>query len=123
MAKTRTIRIKNLLRNLGVPPHILGYIYSAEAINYMVSCPNKTLLINDVYAHVAAIYTTSQICVEASIRNAVKKAYQSNNALFNELFKNEKVIGNHIFLTTLRDIFEEKNLDYIAQQLEYIYTM
>ena len=123
MAKTRTIRIKNLLRNLGVPPHILGYIYATEAINYMVSNPNKALLINDVYSYVASIYMTSQACVEASIRNAVKKAAKFSTPLFEELFKNKQSIGNHIFLTTLRDIFEQENLKYITQKLSYSYTL
>lgn len=118
MAKTRIIRIKYLLRELGVPPHILGYIYAAEAINYMVSTPDKLTLINDVYRYVAAIYTTSETCVEASIRNAVKKASKSPTPFFRELFKDEKSVANHIFLTTLRDVFEEKNLEYILKKLE-----
>lgn len=120
MAKTRLIRIRYLLRSLGVPPHILGYMYATEAVNYMVSRPGKALLINDVYNHVAAIYTTSPICVEASIRNAVKKAIQCNTALFRRVFKGEKSVGNHIFLTTLRDIFEEENLEYISKKLKLI---
>ena len=106
MAQTRKIRIKYLLRNLGVPPHILGYIYAAEAIDYMVSVPGTPLLINDVYHYVATIYMTSEACVEASIRNVVKKAAKCPTPFFLELFKSEKSIGNHIFLTTLRDIFE-----------------
>ena len=123
MAKTRTIRIKNLLRSLGVPPHILGYLYATEAIDYMLSQPHKALLINDVYGYVASIYMTSQVCVEASIRNAVKKAIKSPSPLFEELFKNEQSIGNHVFLTTLRDVFEQENLKYITQKLSYSYTL
>lgn len=118
MAKTRTIRIKYLLRQLGVPPHVLGYLYAAEAINYMSSTKSKCLLINDIYSHIASIYTTSEICVEASIRNAIKMAAKSKTPFFYELFKSKKSVGNHIFLTTIRDIFEEKNLDYITQKLE-----
>lgn len=122
MARTRTIRIKYLLRELGIPPHILGYLYAAEAINYMLSIQSTPLLTNDVYKHIAAIYMTSEACVEASIRNAVKKAAKSPTPFFHELFRTEKAIGNHIFLTTLRDVFEEKNLEYISQKMEAVWA-
>lgn len=117
MAQTRSIRIKYLLRSLGIPPHILGYLYAAEAVNYMISKPEKTLLISEVYSHIASVYLTSEACVEASIRNAVKKAAKHQTPFFAELFRNETSIKNHMFLTTLRDIFEEKNLEYIEQKL------
>ena len=121
MATTRSIRIKYILRNLGVPPHILGYIYSAEAINYMAAASDKALLINDIYIHVASVYSTSESCVEASIRNAVRKASKHRTALFKKLFGSDsKSVGNHMFLTTLRDIFEEENLEYISRCLESI---
>ena len=122
MAQTRIIRIKYLLRELGIPPHILGYLYTAEAVNYMASIQSAPLLINDVYQHIAAIYVTSGACVEASIRNAVRKAINSPTPLFQELFKTEKMVGNHMFLTTLRDVFEEKNLEYITQRLETVWS-
>ena len=118
MAKTRIIRIKYLLRSIGIPPHILGYLYAAEAIDYMASMPKKTLLINEAYRHVAAVYLTSDICVEASIRNAVRKAVAHKTPLFNETFGNTKSVGNHMFLTTLRDVFEENNSEYIAKHLK-----
>ena len=117
MIHTHTIRIKYLLRDLGIPPHILGYLYCAEAINYMASYNSESLLINDVYSYVASIYNTSEICVESSIRNAVKKAAKSRTPFFRELFKNKKSVGNHIFLTTLRDVFEEKNFEFITKKL------
>ena len=123
MAKTRTIRIKYLLRNIGIPPHILGYIYAAEAINYMVSKPNRALLLNNVYSHVASLYLTSEACVEASIRNAVRKAYSHKTPLFNKMFGSLKSIGNHVFLTTLRDVFEKENLEYITQRLKQVYPI
>ena len=114
MAQTRIIRIKHLLRNLGVPTHILGYIYAAEAVDYMISTQNDSLLINNVYLHVANIYATSQTCVEASVRNAVRKASEHKTPFFNEVFGNSKSIGNHMFLTTLRDVFEKENLEYVT---------
>ena len=122
MAQTQKIRIKCILRKLGVPPHILGYTYATEAVNYMVSTTKESLLINDVYSHVASVYTTSQACVEASIRNAVKKALKCQAPLFDKLFKNKKTVGNHIFLTTLRDVVEEKNLEYIARKQNSVWS-
>ena len=93
-----------------MPPHILGYTYAAEAINYMITTPNESLFINDIYHHIAFCYSTSSSCVEVSIRNAVKKTYNTNNLYFNKIFKNTPKIGNHIFLTILRDIFETEYL-------------
>ena len=113
MKKAQLIKIKFLLRSIGMPPHILGYTYTAEAINFMITTPDKSLFINDIYHHVALCYSTSPNCVEVSIRNAVKKTYTTNNAYFNKIFKNSSKICNHIFLTVLRDVFEESYLQYL----------
>lgn len=120
MAQSRSIRIKYLLRNLGIPPHVLGYLYATEAVDYMISKPEKTIFMNEVYSHIASVYLTSEACVEASIRNAVKRASKEKTPFFTELFRSGISIGNHMFLTTLRDIFEEKNLEYINQKLKLI---
>ena len=116
MRKSQTIGIKYLLRNLGTPTHILGYIYITEAVDYMVTTPNKTLFINDIYTHVAELYSTSASCVEASIRNAVKKTLKSGTPLLGQLFKNTDNVGNHLFLTTLRDVFEARYTAYIRRK-------
>lgn len=113
MKKSHTIKIKFLLRSIGMPPHILGYTYAAEAINFMINTPYQSLFINDIYQHIALCYSTSPNCVEVSIRNAIKKTYNNNNTHFNEIFKNSSKICNHIFLTVLRDVFEENYSQYL----------
>ena len=112
MQKPQIVKIKFLLRSIGMPSHILGYTYTAEAIDYMLAMPNKSLFINDIYHHIALCYSTSSSCVEVSIRNAIKKTHNSNNIHFNKIFENTSRIGNHIFLTVLRDIVEANYMQY-----------
>ena len=112
MQKPQIVKIIFLLRSIGMPSHILGYTYTAEAIDYMLAMPNKSLFINDIYHHIALCYSTSSSCVEVSIRNAIKKTHNSNNIHFNKIFENTSRIGNHIFLTVLRDIVEANYMQY-----------
>ena len=91
-----------------MPSHILGYTYTAAALNYMITKPCDSLFISDIYHHIAGKYCTSPDCVEVSIRNAIKKVNSTNNDTFKRIFRNSSLRGNHTFLSTLRDVFEEQ---------------
>lgn len=99
---SRKIRIKNCLKKLGVPVNILGYTYMEEALWYMINS-EKTMFLSEIYGKISAKYDTSLKCVEISIRNAIKKAKNTCNDEFKEIFSFCSDPGNSIFLSALKE--------------------
>ena len=97
--------IKKLIRNVGIPTNLLGYKYIIEAIIYMISS-DSTLFLSEIYIKIAANNRTSSECVEAAVRNAIKKAVnQKEGKLKKSLNLPEDVkISNSVFLNAAKEI-------------------
>lgn len=107
----RKVKIKSLLQAFGIPTNILGYTYIEEAIDYMINS-NKIVFLSEVYGEIAQTHETSLKCVEASIRNAIKRAAIVKNDEFIKIFNFCKdVPSNSTFLSTLKEkiVIEEIN--------------
>ncbi len=107
----RKIRIKSLLRKIEVPNNILGYTYIEEALDYMINA-HKIVSLSEIYEKIGTAHETSLKCVEASIRNAVRKAANICNDDFKKFFSFCKYCpSNSIFLSTLKEklMIEEIN--------------
>lgn len=102
--KIEMCHIKNLLRSMSAPIHMLGFTYICEALEYLVSNPN-TMFLKAVYLVVADIHMVSTESVEVSIRNAIKKMTKDSLPGFVEIFgENVKSVCNSRFLFTLKEI-------------------
>ena len=107
----RKVKIKSLLQSFGIPTNILGYTYIEEAIDYMINS-NKIVFLSEVYGKIAETHGTSLKCVEASIRNAIKRATLTKSDEFIKIFHFCKdVPSNSTFLSTLKEklVIEEIN--------------
>jgi two-component system, response regulator, stage 0 sporulation protein A len=103
----KVVKIRSLVRSVGVPLNVLGYTYIVEALGYMLSS-DKTVFLSEVYRYVCKNNETSTDCVEVAIRNAMKKAVKANNEKFKKIFGHySTTLSNSIFLTTLKEIFFE----------------
>lgn len=104
----KIVKIRNLVRSVGVPLNMLGYTYIVEALRYMLSS-DKTLFLSEVYRYVCKNNETSTDCVEVAIRNTIKKAVKVNNENFKKIFDIYNLnLSNSLFLTTLKEVFFEK---------------
>lgn len=109
---SRRIRIKNLLKSIGVPTNILGYKYMEEALIYMINS-NKVSFLSEIYGKISTQYDTSLKCVEVSISNAIKKVKNICNDEFKKIFN---FCGNNpsnsVFLSVLKEkiMVEEINM-------------
>ncbi len=101
----RVIKIKNLVRSVGIPLNVLGYTYIVEALKYMTGS-DKTVFLGEVYRYICKNNDTSTECVEVAIRNAIKKAVKVTNENFKKIFDDCNLNpSNSLFLTTLKEVF------------------
>lgn len=71
-----TLRVTEVLHNLGVPAHIKGYNYLREAIIYAVNDKTALEAITKIlYSHVAKTFGTTGSRVERAIRHAIETAW------------------------------------------------
>lgn len=102
--KIEMYHIKNLLRSMGAPIHMVGFTYISEALEYLVSNP-KTMFLKEMYLEISDAHLVSIESVEVSIRNAVKKIVKESLPSFVEIFgENVKSVSNSKFLFTLREV-------------------
>jgi two-component system, response regulator, stage 0 sporulation protein A len=74
------VEVTNLIRDVGIPPHLIGYQYIREAIIQSVNSTKGFGLITKVlYPSVAAKFGTSAQKVERAIRNAIESAWARGN--------------------------------------------
>jgi two-component system response regulator (stage 0 sporulation protein A) len=103
----KAVKIRNLVRSVGIPLNILGYTYIVEALKYMLSF-DRTVFLSEVYRYICKNNDTSTDCVEVAIRNAIKKAVKTGNESFKKVFGyRTSNLSNSLFLTTLKEIFFE----------------
>ncbi len=100
---TQKIKIKNVIKSVGIPTNILGYTYIEYALNYMINS-NKIFFLSEIYREISENFNTNINCVEIAIRNAIKKAAKICNGEFKSVFDFcECRPSNSIFLSTLRE--------------------
>ena len=72
------IEIEQILMDVGIPAHLLGWRYSKKAIMIALEDENKlTLITRNLYPDVAKAFKTTSSGVERGIRNALKKAWRN----------------------------------------------
>lgn len=79
--------ISNLLKSLGVPPHIKGYRCLRNAIQLVTYYP-ETLnnMIKEVYGTVASMTHDTPSRVERAMRHAIEVSWDKNSELQSEIF-------------------------------------
>lgn len=102
--------IKNIIRHSGIPINVIGYKYIIEALIYMINSEEK-LFLNQIYISLSELHKTSSECVEASIRNAIRKAITINNTSVKKILNIPETVhlSNSIFLNSVKEIIIEKN--------------
>lgn len=74
------VEVTNLIRDVGIPPHMLGYQYLREAIMHTVVNDRMFGSVTRIlYPSVATKFKTTPQKVERSIRNAIESAWDRGN--------------------------------------------
>ena len=99
-------RITNIIHEIGVPPHIKGYLYLREAISMVVG--NIELLsavTKQLYPDIAQEFNTTPSRVERAIRHAIEVAWSRGEG---------EAIGNLFGYTTNTQKGKPTNSEFIA---------
>ena len=105
------VKLKQLVRIIGVPIHIIGYTYIVNAVECMLNS-DKVMFLNDIYDIIALKNNTSIICVEVAIRNAIKRAVKSKTDMFQTMFSFCNMQpSNSVFLNTLKEAILTENME------------
>lgn len=81
-------RISDLLKDLGIQPHMLGYKYLRRAIQYILDDFDKASEITKLYKIIGDEYRTSSGSVERAIRHAIETSWQKGDLpLTDKLFR------------------------------------
>lgn len=89
------LKILNLVKEIGVPPHILGYSYLQDAV--MLAYKDETYIHNVVkrlYPDIAEMYGTKGSRVERAIRHALEFVDNTGDENLNEIFNTTKHLTN-----------------------------
>lgn len=95
-------RIKKCLMGLGIPVNSVGYDCILRALNDMMFS-NKAMTLKEIYQFISDTIGISTDCVEAGIRNAIKKAHNLNNNFYRSVFSQDKCPSNSVFLNILKE--------------------
>lgn len=101
--------VRNIIRDFGIPANFIGYKYIIEALLYMINSEKK-LFLNEVYICLSDYHKTSIECVEASIRNAIKRATVWNSVNIKKTLNIPESVklSNSVFLNCTKEIIIEK---------------
>jgi two-component system response regulator (stage 0 sporulation protein A) len=73
-------KVTSIIREIGVPPHIVGYQYIREAVIHILNSKDTYNAVTKViYPAVAKKFCTTPQKVERAIRNAIEIAWQRGN--------------------------------------------
>ena len=73
--------ISEMLREVGVPAHLRGYLYIRQAIGMAVADPSALKgITKNMYPEIAITFQTTPHRVERAIRHAIEVAWQRNSA-------------------------------------------
>lgn len=105
------------LRDIGVSPHLNGYLYLKKAIAEVVLSEKGYIPVTtELYPRVAALFNTESTKVERSIRGAIQKAWSRCNLdrisyyfPATEAFKSIKPTNSE-FIATIADKIRLKNI-------------
>lgn len=105
-----SLAVHNILKEIGMQPHLKGYDYTKTALSVVLADPSKLQLItkpDGVYAIVAAEYGTTASRVERAMRHSIEVMYKCcPEALLWEVFGNSVYKAkptNSMFIAGLRN--------------------
>lgn len=95
------IAVSNIIRTVGVPPHVKGYRFLRDSIIWMMK-DNEIIsaVTKDLYPGIAKRYHTTASSIERAIRHAVEMAWQRSNNEIRAYFGKHKPT-NAEFIATL----------------------
>ena len=77
--------VTNLIRSVGVPPHVTGYQYIREAVIQVIKSPNLLYSMTKIlYPSVAKKFNSTPQRVERAIRNAIDGAWKKGDLKYIE---------------------------------------
>lgn len=89
-------RIDRALADLGIPAHLLGYVYLQAAIELVARQPDAVFSVMlCVYPGVAMRYSTTASLVERAIRHAVERGWSRCDAAAWELYFGGRLCTGH----------------------------
>lgn len=72
-------RISTMMKDIGVPPHIKGYVYLKEAVSLVLENPDiLNRITKALYPGIADIFDTTPARVERSIRHAIELVWNKS---------------------------------------------
>ena len=75
-------KVTYILRTLGIPAHLNGYLYLKSAIIKTIEDPMYLILITKrLYVDIAKEYNSTPSKIERGMRNAIEKVEGTNNGL------------------------------------------
>lgn len=113
--KMQTVQISNVLHDVGVPVHLIGYDYLKQAIALVLSDKSyQRAITKKLYPTVADLCNATPKCVERGMRNAIEKTYERAECSkdYKKVFENiSDKPTNSEFIATLVEAIELKKLE------------
>ena len=103
--------IKEFIKSMGIPINLMGHKYIVNCLVIMLSS-KEVVFLNELYQEISEIYNISKQSVEISIRNAIKKALNSDEQKVRNILGIGKSIklSNSVFLNAAKYILIERFL-------------
>jgi DNA-binding NarL/FixJ family response regulator len=101
--KIRRNYIKKLLISLGIPVNSVGYDSILRGLDFMLTVSSGIHAFSEIYNTVAEELETSLKNVEVNIKNAIEKAYKTQNNVYISIFGDKNRPKNSVFLNTLKE--------------------
>lgn len=107
--KPKEIKIRKVLKKLGIAPNLSGYFYLIDAITMVHENKKKYMMaIVDLYTDVARKYNQTMPRVEKGIRNAISKI---DIELFKQTFGYNGKMNNGVFIYMVADELDTVELE------------
>ncbi|ANU11143.1 stage 0 sporulation protein A [Planococcus antarcticus DSM 14505] len=79
---TKEDRITNIVKDIGIPPHLKGYNYLKEAVSLVLEQPEILNKVTKVlYPRIATKFDTTSTRVERSIRHAIEQVWNRHETV------------------------------------------
>ena len=79
---TKEDRITNIIKDIGIPPHLKGYNYLKEAVSLVLEQPEILNKVTKVlYPGIASKFDTTSTRVERSIRHAIEQVWNRHETV------------------------------------------
>ena len=95
--------ISRSLLELGIPSHLLGFRYCAEAVALLLWQDRPHSMVKGVYAELSTRFETTPECVEGAMRKVIRRAWESERQAIHTLTggAGDTPPSNGRFLTSL----------------------